>query len=80
MLGRVIINSLHEQLETWKRFFVGRYMKSGRHRVFNFAKDSLIPYLLIGFFDRVFDSFKCEGKLNYAFRVIFRTAEDDKCW
>ena len=68
--------SLQEELETCKHFLVDFEIENERHRVFNFAIDSLNLYLLSKKLKLVFDSLKPAAKLKAALGFVFKTVED----
>ena len=69
-------------MRNWKRestFLNDSEMETGRHRISNFAIDTLDPKNLIEKLDVVFDSLKCAAKLNVAFNFVLRNVEDKSC-
>ena len=56
LMGDVYDNSLKEELETCKHFLVDSEMENGRHRAFNFARDTLDPKFFFEILDDVFVS------------------------
>ena len=71
--------SLKEDLETCKHFFVDSEIEKGRHRVYNFAMDTLEPKNPLEKLYVVFDSLKCASKLNVAFGFVLKDTEDGSC-
>ena len=71
--------SLKEESETWKHFLLDSEIENGRHRVYNFAKDSLDPKHLLENLDVVSDSLRYAAKVNVAFGFILKIKEDGKC-
>ena len=54
-------------------------MADRRHRVYNFAVDSLDLKQLLKNLDVVFGSLRCAAKLNVAFSVVLKNVEDGSC-
>ena len=79
ILGDVVDKSLKEKLETCNHFLEDSEIENGRHRVYNFAMDSLHPGDLLEKLDVVYDSLKCAAKLNVAFCFELRNIEDGSC-
>ena len=79
VMGDVDGNSLKENLEACKHFLVDSEMVNGRHRVYNFAMDTLYPKNLLEKLDVVFDSLKCAATLNVAFGFVLKYVEDGSC-
>ena len=71
--------SLKEELKTCKHFLVDIEMENGRHRVYNFVKDTLDPKYLLEKLWVVFDSLKYAAKLNAAFGLLLKNVEDGSC-
>ena len=76
LMGNVEDNSLQKELETCKRFLVDNEMENARHRVYNFAMDTVDPKNLLAKLDVVFDSLKCAAKQNVAFSFVLKNLED----
>ena len=51
----------------------------GRHKVYNFAMDTLDPKVSLQKLDIKFDSLKCAAKLNVAFGFVLKSVEDRNC-
>ena len=78
-MGDVDDNSLKEELKTCKQFLVDSEMENGRHRVYNFAMDTLDPKYLLENLDIVFASLKCADRLNIAFEFVLKDVEVASC-
>ena len=68
-----------EELKTCKHFLMDSEMENGRHRVYNFAMDTLDPKCLLENLDIVFDCLKGVAKLNVAFGFVLKYVEDGSC-
>ena len=79
LMGYVDDNCLKEELGTCKHFLLDSEMEDGRHRVSNFAIDTLDPKYLLGKLDVVFDSLKCAAELNVAFGFVPKNLGDGSC-
>ena len=77
--GDVDDNSLKEELETSEHFLLDNEMENGRHRVYNFAMDTLDPEYQLEKLDVVFDSLKCSAKMNVTFSFSLKNVEDGSC-
>ena len=75
LMGDVDDNSRKEELETCKHFLVDSEIKNGRHRVYNFAMDTLDPKNVLKKLDVVFDSLKCAAKLIVTFGFLLKKRE-----
>ena len=73
------IESLKEELQTWKRFLVDSEVKNGRHRVFSFAMEKLDAHTLSPKLDTVFEKLNCAAKLDVAFGFVPQNVEDGSC-
>ena len=67
LVGQIDDESLKEELETCKHFFVECEMENGQHRVFISAMEILDAYILSQKLDKVFEKLKCVAKLNAVF-------------
>ena len=54
-------------------------MENGRHRVYNFAVDTLDRKDLLEKLDVVFDSLKCAAELIVAFGFVLKNVEEGNC-
>ena len=79
VIGDVDEASLKGEMETCKHFLVDTEMENGRHRVYNFAMDTLDPKHLLAKLDAVFDGLKCAAKLNVAFGFVLGKVEEGSC-
>ena len=79
VMGDVGENSLKEELEAFKHFLVDSEMKNGRHRVYDFAMDTLDAKHLLETLNVVFDSLKCAAKLNVVFGFVLKNVADKGC-
>ena len=76
LMKNVAANSLKGELQTGKRFLVDSELENGRHRVYNFATDTLDPKCLLENLDVMFDSLKCTARLNLAFGCVAKNVAD----
>ena len=79
VMGDVDDNSWKEEHETCKHFSVDSEMENGRHRVYNFAMDTLGPKYLLKKVNAVTGTLKCAAKLNIAFGFVLKNVEDGSC-
>ena len=79
IVGDVDDQSLREELEYCKHFFVDTEMKNGRHKVFNFAMSSFDLSLLNDKLIYVFKELKSSAKVNFAFGFVLKNLEDGMC-
>ena len=70
---------LKEEMETCKHFSVDSDMENGRHRVYNFAMDTLDPKQLLEKLHVFFDSLKCQATFNVALGFVPKNVEDESC-
>ena len=66
LMGDVDDKRLNEELQTCKHFWWTQ-IETGRHRVYNFAMQTLEPKYLLEKLEVVFYSLKCAAKLNKPF-------------
>ena len=78
-MGDVVDKNLKDDPESCKHFSVDSEMKNGRHRVYNFARDTLALKYLLEKLDVVFDSLNCVAKVNVALGFVLRNVEDESC-
>ena len=79
LMGDADDNSLKWELGTCKHFLVDSETENGRHRVYNFAMETLDPNHLFETLVVVFDSLKWAAKLNVLFDFWLKSAEDGSC-
>ena len=75
-MGVVDDNNLKKEIETCKSFLVESQMENARHKVYNFAMETLNPKYLLEKQDVVFDSLKCEATLIVAFGFMLKVVEN----
>ena len=78
-MGDIDDYSLKEELTTCKHFLLDSGIENGRHRVYNFAMDTLYPKNLLEKLDIVFDNLKCAVRLNVAFSFALSNVEERNC-
>ena len=79
VLGNVDDNSLKEELGTCKDILVDNEIVTGKHRVYNFAMDTLDPKNQLEKLDVVFDSLKYATELNVEFGFVLKNVEVGSC-
>ena len=78
IVGDVDDQSLREELQSCRHFFVDSEIQKGRHSVFNFAVNNLTAQIIEEKLDRVLDKLKCVAKVNLALGFILKNIEDGK--
>ena len=79
VMGDVDDKSLKKKLETCKHSLFDSEIENGRHRVYNFAIDTLDPKYQLKRQKFVSDGLKCAAKPNVVFGFVLRNVEDEKC-
>ena len=79
VMGDVADKSLKEEMKTCRHFLVDSGMEPRRHRVYNFAIDTLDPKNLLEKLDVVFDSLKYAAKFKVVFALVLKNVEDGSC-
>ena len=71
-------DSLKEELRACEHFFVDSEFERGRHKVFNYAFETLNTEFVNNKLDYFFNNLKFAAKLNLAFGLIFKNLEDGR--
>ena len=67
---------LREELRSCQHFLVDSELERARHKVFNYAVETLNETILNEKLDRFFNSLKCAARVSLAFRFILKNIED----
>ena len=76
IVGDVEDHSLREELSSCQNFLVDSELERARHRVFNYAVETLNETIVNEKRDHFFNNLKCAAKLNMAFGFILKFIED----
>ena len=71
-------DSLKEELRACEHFLVDSEFERGRHKVFNYAVETLNTKIVNDKLDKFFNNLKCAAKANLAFGFIFKNLEDGR--
>ena len=71
-------DSLKEELLACEHFLVDSEFERGRHKVFNYAVETLNTEIVNDKLDNFFNNLKCAAKVNLAFGFIFKNLEDGR--
>ena len=74
-IGDVEDHSLREELRSCQHFSVGSELDRARHKVFNYAVETLNETIVNEKLDHVFKDSKCAAKVNLAFGFILKNIE-----
>ena len=77
-MGDVDDQSLREEIQSCRHFFVDFEIQKGRHSVFNFVVNNFTSQVIEEELDRFLDKLKCVAKLNLAVGLILKNIEDGK--
>ena len=77
LMGDADDNRLKEELETCKYSLVDSETENGRHRVYNFAMDTLDQKNLRHKLDDVFDSLKCAPKMKISIGSVLKNVRQE---
>ena len=78
LLNDVDDDSLKEELRACEHFLVDSEFERGRHRVFNYAVETLNTEIVNDKLDHFFNNLKCAAKVNLAFGFILKNLEDGR--
>ena len=70
--------SLKEELRACEHFLVDSEFERGRHKVFNYAVETLNTEIVNDKLDNFFYNLKCAAKVNLAFGFILKNLEDGR--
>ena len=76
IVGDVEDHSLREELRSSQHFLVDSELERARHKVFNYAVESLNEAIANKKLDQFFNNLKCAAKVNLAFGFILKNIED----
>ena len=76
IVGDVEDHSLREELRSCQHFLVDSELEKARHKVFNYAVQSLNETIVKEKHDQFFNNLKCAAKKNLAFGFILKNIED----
>ena len=76
IVGDVEDHSLREELRSCQHFLVDSELERARHKVFNYAVETLNEAIMIEKRDHCFNNFKCAAIVNLAFGFILKNIED----
>ena len=76
IMGDVEDQRLREELRSCQHFLVDSELERARHKVFNYAVESLNETIVNEKLDHFFNNLKCAAKVNLAFGLILRNIED----
>ena len=65
-------DSLKEELRACEHFLVDSDFERGRHKVFNYAVETINTEIVNDKLDNFFNNLKCAGKVNLAFGFILK--------
>ena len=69
-------HSLREELRCCQLFWVDSELEKARHKVFNYAVETLNETIVNDKLDHFFNKFKSAAKVNLAFGFILKDIED----
>ena len=76
LVGDVEDHSLREKLRSCQHFLVDSELERARHKVFNYAVETLNETIVNEKLDYFFNKLKCAAKMNLAFGFILKNIED----
>ena len=76
IIGDVEDHSLREELRSCQHFLVGSELERARHKVFNYAVETLNETIVKEKLGQFFNNLKCAAKVNLAFGLILKNIED----
>ena len=76
IVGDVEDHSLREELRSCQHFLVDSELERARHKVFNYAVETLNETIVNEKLDQFFNNLKCAAKVNLAFGFILKNIED----
>ena len=76
ILGEVDNHKLREELRSCQHFLVDSELERARHKVFNYAVETLNETIVNEKFDQFFNILNCAAKVNLAFGFILTNIED----
>ena len=76
IVGDVEDQRLREELRSCQHFLVDSELERARHKVFNYAVETLKETIVNEKLDHFFNNLKCAAKVNLAFGFILKNIED----
>ena len=76
IVGDVDDHSLREELRSCQHFLVDSELERARHKVFNYAVETLNETIVNEKLDHFFNNLKCAAKVSLAFGFILKNIED----
>ena len=76
IVGDVEDHKLREDLRSCQHFLVDSTLERARHKVFNYAVETLNETVVNGKLDQFFNNLNCAAKVNLAFVFILKNIED----
>ena len=76
IVGDVDDHKLREELRSCQHFFLDSELKRARHKVFNYAVETLNETIVNEKLDNFFNNLKCAAKLNLAFGFLLKSIKD----
>ena len=76
IVGDVEDHSLREELRSCQHFLVDSELERARHKVFNYAVESLNETIVNEKLDHFFNNLNCAAKVNLAFGFILKNIEN----
>ena len=76
IVGDVEDERLGEELRSCQHFFVDSELERARHKLFNYALESLNETIVNEKLDNFFNNLKCAAKVNLAFGFILKNIKD----
>ena len=77
IVGEVEDHRLREKLRSCQHFLVDSELERARHKVFNYAVETLNETIVNEKLDQFFTNMKCAAKVNLAFGFILKNIEDE---
>ena len=71
-------DSLKEELRACEHFLVDSDFERRRHKMFNYAVETLNTEIVNDNLDNFFNNLKCAAKVNFAFGFILKNIEDGR--
>ena len=78
IVGDVEDHRLREELRSCQHFLVDSELERARHKVLNYAVETLNETIVNEKLDHFFDNLKCAAKVNLAFGFILKNIEDGR--
>ena len=78
IVGDVEDHSLREELRSCQHFLVDSELERARHKVFNYAIETLNKTIVNEKLDHFFNNLKCAAKVNLAFGFVLKNIENGR--